>query len=170
MNNKTKAFAFRGQYLFLSVAVLYAVLFLVNSDAAQLSIVKSATILFKILPIFIFVILFTALLNFLLQPKKVTKHLGKDSGLKGWLWALIAGIISHGPMYAWYPLIEDLRNHGMKDALIVVFFASRTIKIPLLPMMVDYFGFVFTLILSCYILLGALLQGLLLEIFETEKS
>jgi len=75
-------------------------------------------------------------------------------------------VISHGPMYAWYPLLEDLRRHGMRDGLIVVFFASRTIKIPLLPVMIDYFGWTFTLVISLYILISALVQGLFLEMLE----
>ena len=120
----------------------------------------------KILPIFVVVILFTALLNYFIQPKQIADHLGRGSGARGWLWALIAGVISHGPMYAWYPLLEDLRGHGMRDGLIVVFFASRTIKIPLLPIMIDYFGWIFTLLLSFYILIGALVQGWILEIME----
>jgi uncharacterized membrane protein YraQ (UPF0718 family) len=169
MKKQDNTFAFRGKYLLLFVALLYGVLFVVNSHSAQLAMQKSSTILLKIIPIFVFVIFFTTLLNFFLQPKKITRHLGKESGIKGWLWALTAGVISHGPMYAWYPLIEDLRSHGMKDGLIVVFFASRTIKIPLLPMMVDYFGLAFTIILSFYILLGAILQGVLLEIGENKR-
>jgi uncharacterized membrane protein YraQ (UPF0718 family) len=63
-------------------------------------------------------------------------------------------------------MLEDLRIHGMRDGLIVVFFASRAIKIPLLPMMIDYFGWAFTLILSFYILIGALIQGWILETLE----
>jgi uncharacterized membrane protein YraQ (UPF0718 family) len=66
-----------------------------------------------------------------------------------------------------YPLLEDLRGHGMRDGLIVVFFASRTIKIPLLPIMIDYFDWVFTLILTLYILVSAIIQGLLLELFNS---
>lgn len=66
-----------------------------------------------------------------------------------------------------YPLLEDLRGHGMRDGLIVVFFASRTIKIPLLPIMIDYFGWVFTLVLTLYILVSAIIQGLLLELFDS---
>ena len=95
-------------------------------------------------------------------------YLGRESGVKGWLWVLIAGVISHGPMYIWYPLLEDLRSQGMKDAFIVVFFASRTIKIPLLPLMIDYFGLTFTLVLSFYLLVGALIQGLIMEILQPE--
>ena len=170
MKKEKKGFAFRGQYLLLFVVFLYGGMFFVDAHSAQLAMQKSGTILRKILPIFALVIFFTSLLNFFLRPKKITKHLGRESGIKGWLWALLAGVISHGPMYAWYPLIDDLRSHGMRDGLIVVFFASRTIKIPLLPMMVDYFGLSFTIVLSVYILIGAIIQGVLLEIGEPKES
>lgn len=170
MKKQQKPFSFRGKYLLLAVLILYGLFFLFNSQSALLALQKSGSILMKILPIFAVVILFTALINYLLRPKQIARHLGKDSGVKGWLWALAAGVISHGPMYAWYPLLEDLRDHGMKDRLIVVFFASRTIKIPLLPMMIDYFGLIFTIALSFYILLGALLQGLLLDKFEKKAA
>ncbi len=165
-----KPFAFRGQYFFLAVFILYALLFLVNSQAAQPALLKSIHILVKILPVFVVVILFTALLNYFLQPRQIAGHLGRESSYMGWLWALAAGVISHGPMYAWYPLLEDLRSHGMRDEFIVVFFASRTIKIPLLPMMIDYFGLTFTLVLSFYILIGSLLQGWLFAILRRPVS
>lgn len=166
MKKQGKPFAFRGKYLFLVVFILYGVFFLVSSETAWLALQKSGTVLLKILPIIAVVILFTALLNYFLQPKQVASHLGHESGAMGWLWALAAGVISHGPMYAWYPLLEDLRSHGMRDGLIVVFFTARAIKVPLLPMMIDYFGWAFTLVLSFYILSGALIQGWLLEFFE----
>jgi hypothetical protein len=71
------------------------------------------------------VILFTALLNYFLQPIQVVAHFGRESYIKGWLWALAAGVISHGPMYVWFPLLEDLRNHGILDGLIVTFFCFQ---------------------------------------------
>jgi uncharacterized membrane protein YraQ (UPF0718 family) len=166
MKGKNKPFAFRGLYLLSFVVVVYGSVFFFNAQVAGLAIGKSWVVLRKILPILAFVVFFTTLLNFFLRPKKITAHLGKESGAKGWFWALVAGVLSHGPMYAWYPLIEDLRSHGMRDGLIVTFFASRTIKVPLLPMMVDYFGLTFTIVLSFYILIGSVLQGLLLEITE----
>ena len=166
MKKHDKPFAFRGNYLFLTVIIFYGVLFFANSEAALSSLQKSGTVLLKILPIIAVVILFTALLNYFLQPRQFADHLGRESGAMGWLWALAAGVISHGPMYAWYPLLEDLRSHGMRDGLIVAFFASRAIKVPLLPMMIDYFGWRFTLVLSFYILIGALVQGWLMELIE----
>ncbi|MBU0945385.1 MAG: permease [Proteobacteria bacterium] len=170
MKTEEKPFTFRGRYLLLTVLILYAVLFLTNSHSALLALGKSGSVLLKILPIFAVVILFTALLNYFLKPKQIAKHLGKDCGSKGWLWALAAGVISHGPMYAWYPLLEDLRSHGMKDELLAVFFASRAIKIPLLPMMIDSFGLIFTLVFSFSILVGALGQGMCMRVLQEKKG
>jgi len=170
MKKQDNPFAFRGKYLLLIVLIVYGVLFSVGSPFALPALQKSSVILMKILPIFVIVILFTALLNYFLQPGQIAGHLGRESGGKGWLWALLAGVISHGPMYAWYPLLEDLRSHGMRDGLIVVFFASRAIKVPLLPMMIDYFGWSFTLVLSFYILIGALIQGWILEAMEKKHG
>ena len=166
MRKQEKSFAFRGKYLLLTVVLLYGALFVINSNSAVLALQKSTNLLLKIVPIFTLVIFLTALLNYYLQPEKIAKHLGQGSGLKGWLWALASGVISHGPMYAWYSLLEDLRTHGMKDELVVVFFASRAIKVPLLPVMVDYFGLLFTFLLSFYMLFGAILQGVCLTLFQ----
>ena len=165
MTQQKKAFTFRGKYFFGVVTALYGVLFFVNSERALAALQKSSAVLLQILPIIAVVILFTALINYFFQPRQVARHLGRESGIRAWLWSLLAGVISHGPMYAWYPMLEDLRSHGMRDGLIVVFFYSRAIKLPLLPMMIDYFGWEFTLVLSFYILLGALAQGWLLEFF-----
>ena len=168
--NGDKPFVLRGKYLLFIVLILYGLLFIGNSQAALLALQTSGKTLVKIVPILLMVILLTSLLNFFLQAKQIARHLGEESGGKGWFWALAAGVISHGPMYIWYPLLEDLRSHGMKDAFIVVFFASRTIKIPLLPIMIDYFGLTFTLVLSFYLLVGALIQGLIMEILQPKNG
>lgn len=167
--SQAKPFTLRGKVFFAVVFCAYIVCFLLAPEQAILALAKGGNILKKVLPIFALVICFTALLTFLLQPKKLARHLGEESGIRGWLWALAAGIISHGPMYGWYPLLDDLRQHGLRDSLIAVFFAARTIKIPLLPFMVDYFGLTFTIVLSCYILVGAILQGIIIEILNRNK-
>ena len=166
MKKHDKPFAFRGKYFLLAVCIFYGILFTCGYEKTSFALHKSAAILIRILPIIAVVILFSALINYFLRPKQIAGYLGRKSGFKGQLWALAAGVISHGPMYAWYPMLEDLRNHGMRDGLIVVFFYVRAIKVPLLPMMIDYFGWTFTLVLSFYILLGALIQGWILEVLE----
>ena len=166
MKKQQPAIVFRGKYLLPVVGIAYICLAVLNSHQAAAALHKSLLVLLKVLPIIAMVILFTSLINFFLKPKQIAKKLGKESGISGWIWTLLAGVLSHGPMYAWYPLIDDLRSHGMRDGLVVVFFAARAIKLPLLPMMIDYFGWLFTLVLSIYILLASLLQGVIYELLD----
>lgn len=170
MSKGKNAFSFRGKILFPAVLLGYCLFFLMDSSLAFTALENSLSLLKKIVPIILIVIVCTALLNYFLNPLRTAKHLGRESGFRGWLWALFAGVISHGPMYVWYPLIEDVRKHGMKDALVVVFFAARAVKVPLLPFMVDYFGLLFTSLLTFYILLGAILQGWSMELIQKKTA
>ncbi len=166
MSKPDKPMVFRGKYVLLAVLAAYALVFAVDSAAGMAAMLKSGAVAVKILPVIAGVIVFTALINYTLPPERIVRHLGRNSGVRGWVWALLAGIISHGPIYIWYPTLEELRRHGMRDALIVTLFAARVVKLPLLPLMVGYFGLEFTLILSFYILAGALIQGWLVEKLE----
>ena len=131
--------------------------------ATEVALLKTAKVVAEIIPILLIVIFFTALINRFFHPESLAKHLGQESGIHGWLIALLAGILSHGPMYAWYPMIEDLKKHGLRDGLIVTFFYARSIKFPLLPLIIDYFGLKFTLLLNFYTIVASLLQGIILD-------
>ncbi|MFP4169347.1 MAG: hypothetical protein ACLFSY_10970 [Desulfonatronovibrionaceae bacterium] len=160
-----KRFTFTGGYFFLAVLILYAGVLVLDAGTACMAAHKAAKIFLRILPILVGVILLTAFINYFLRPARIARHLGRKSGIRGWVWALVGGLLSHGPMYAWYPLLHDLRVQGTRDGLLAAFFASRAVKLPLLPIMIDYFGWIFTLFLCVYILTGAVIQGRLLEMF-----
>ncbi len=130
---------------------------------------KVGKISYRLIPIFVLVITLTALINYFLKPKKIMKYFGKDSGLKGLFYTLLGGIISHGPMYAWYPMLDDMRKHGLRFGLIATFMYARAVKLPLLPFMVGLFGLPFTVIVNLYILIFAVLQGKVIDILEREK-
>ncbi|HEB50044.1 MAG TPA: permease [Desulfobulbus sp.] len=154
---------FRGRLFLLLVVLAYLVLAWYNAPAAFHALRRGGLLLLRLLPVFAVVIGLIATVNYFLRPALIVRWLGRESGLRGWLLALLAGVISHGPMYAWYPMVRDLRSHGGRDGLVVVFLFARCIKVPLLPIMVDSFGLRFTLVLSGYILAGALVQGWLME-------
>ncbi len=157
---------FKGIKFLIFVAVLYIVLLIMDSSNALLALQESGSIIKKIAPIFILIIILTALINYFLKPKQIVKHFGKDSGAKGVFYALLGGIFSHGPMYAWYGMLEDMRIAGLKDSLIATFLYSRAIKLPLLPFMIDLFGLLFTLVITVYILIAAVTQGKIIDILE----
>ncbi|MEA3383456.1 MAG: permease [Campylobacterota bacterium] len=154
-----KRVQFKGLKFLSLVFFTYIVLLFLDNTNAILALDKSINIFYQLIPIFIFIIAITALVNYFLKPKHIIKHLGEDSGIKGIFYALLGGIVSHGPMYAWYGLINELREHGLKDELLIIFFYARAIKIPMLPFMIAIFGITFTIVISLYILIFAVLQG-----------
>ena len=157
---------FKGVKFLIFVIIGYILLLFLDNSNTILALQKSGEILKKIAPIFILIIILTALINYFLKPKQIMKHFGKESGAKGVFYALIGGILSHGPMYAWYGMLEDMRTHGLRDGLIATFLYSRAIKLPLLPFMVDMFGWLFTVVIIVYILLAAVVQGKVIDIVD----
>lgn len=148
------------------VIVLYLVLSFFNPEKIYSSLHASLDIIIQILPILVLVIFMMGVANYFLKPKKVSKYLGGESGIKGWVLAISMGILSHGPIYVWYPLLKDLRDHGMRSGLVAVFLYNRAIKIPLLPVMIFYFGIGFVIILSFYMIIASVIEGKIIEIIE----
>ena len=154
--------------IFLPVVLLLYIGFAFHDPHKTLNALDAALHVFlKILPIIVSVIVLLGVFNYFFDPKKFSQKLNAGSGIKGWFFALAGGVISHGPVYVWYPLLTDLRSNGVRDGLIVAFIYSRSIKVPMLPVMIDYFGWKFTLILSVYTLLAAVLQGIVMDFFKT---
>ena len=161
---------FKGMKFLSMVLIVYVILLIIETPDTLLAIEKSASILLSLLPLFLLIIMITALINYFLKPKQIIKHFGKDSGAKGIFYAVVGGIISHGPMYAWYGMLADMRSQGLKDGLIVTFMYARAIKLPLLPFMVDLFGLLFAIIITIYILIAAVLQGKIIDILEKSND
>jgi uncharacterized membrane protein YraQ (UPF0718 family) len=151
------------------VVVLYGVLYFYHPAKIFASLKASFDVLKMIAPILLIVFFLMALLNTFIDEKSIAKHLGEDSGAKGWGIALFGGILSHGPGYIWYPMLQELREKGALDGLIVAFLYARSIKLPWLPLMISYFGLSFTLVLSFYVVLGAFIQGLITNKLQASK-
>jgi len=166
-----KKFKFKGVKFLLFVVALFILLSIFDFENIPRIMDKFGTILYKIIPIFVLVIVLTALINYFLKPKQVMKYFGKDSGKKGLVYALIGGVLSHGPMYAWYPMLDDMRKHGLKYGLIANFMYARAVKLPLLPFMIGLFGLTFTVIVNVYILIFAVIQGKVIDfLMKNEKE
>ncbi|MCD4705866.1 hypothetical protein K8R61_02170 [bacterium] len=145
------------------IAVLYLITAIINFSLAKSAFFKSIFLIQKIIPVFILVFVLIFLTNLFLVPKKINKFIGINSGIKGWLTAIIGGILSLGPIYMWYPMLSDLKEKGAKDAFIACFLYNRAVKIPLIPMMIYYFGIPFTMVLSLYMILFSIINGFFVE-------
>ena len=153
-----------GKRIFLIiVAGIYLIAAIVNIDLAKSALAEFIFLLKKIIPVLILVFALMLLSNFFLDAKKIKKLAGESAGAKGWFVAVVAGILSSGPIYMWYPLLADLKEKGMKDGFIAAFLYNRAVKIPMLPMMIYYFGWPFTVILTGYMILFSIINGVLVE-------
>lgn len=153
-----------GKWIFLIiVAVIYLIAAVINIDLAKGALAEFVFLFKKIIPILALVFALMFLSNLFLDAKKIKKLAGESAGIKGWLMAVIAGILSSGPIYMWYPLLADLKEKGMKDGFIAAFLYNRAVKIPMLPMMIYYFGWPFTVILTGYMILFSIINGVLVE-------
>ena len=148
---------------FLLAAIVYVILGIYDFDLLKNALSALAGLIARIAPILLLVFGVMFLTNLFFESQGVVRFLGKGSGLRGWVLAIVGGIVSSGPIYMWYPLLSDLKEKGMKDSLIAAFLFNRAIKIPLLPMMVFYFGWPFALILSIYMTVFSVVNGILVQ-------
>jgi uncharacterized membrane protein YraQ (UPF0718 family) len=153
----------RGGWIFLAIMVgLHGVVALFDTGAAARSLEVFAGLLGNVVPALAVVVLLLFLVELLLNPKRVEKYLGRRSGLRGWAVALAAGVLSTGPVYAAYAVLRDLREKGMRPSLMAALLYARAVKLPLLPLLLHYFGLAYTGLLVFWILAFAVLGGLVM--------
>ena len=163
---KKKREIYAGLCFLASVIFLYLLLFLFEPEKTQKAFITTGNLLIRIIPILIVVIFFMVIMDYFVSPKKVLKYVGKGSGIKGWFLAVSTGILSHGPVYIWFPLLAELRSQGMRNGLVAAFLYNRSVKIPLLPVMIYYFGITFVIVLLSYMIVASIAEGKIIEMIE----
>ncbi len=149
-------------YFLISVLFAYVILFFFSGSLFYSSLSFFKNILVKIIPIFFFVFSLMILTNYFITPKFVLKHT-REKGVKKWFFIIIGGILSTGPIYMWYPLLADLKQKGLSDGLIACFLYNRAIKLPLVPLIVLYFGWSYVFILLFVMVLVSIFQGIFVD-------
>lgn len=142
------------------MVAVYGVVALVSPEQAIAAMKTSGRVLLQIAPALVVAFGVMVFLNLLITPAHIKRFLGKGTKAKGTLLSSAARILSMGSIYAWYPLLKDLREKGVSAFHFADFLGCRAVKIPLMPMMAAYFGRAFTLILSGLMVLAAMLTGL----------
>jgi len=159
-----------GGWLFLlMVLAAYGIAGVFDAETAQEALAFFGKILRQVIPALALVFLLLLACNLLIKPEWIRRNLGSDSGLKGWLIAAVGGVLATGSIYAWYALLRELREKGMRSSLAAVFLYSRAVKLPLLPLMIHYFGAMYTVVLCLYLLGFSFVSGMLMLTFEPRE-
>ncbi|HLN19264.1 MAG TPA: hypothetical protein VK255_03800 [Patescibacteria group bacterium] len=141
------------------MVLVYLIIAFFSRSYATEAFVRSLKELLKLLPLLLFVYIIIFAINLYLKPETIKKHLGHDSGMKGWLYALLGSILISAPPYVAFPMLKELRQHGMRYSFIAVFMNNRHVQPAMLPVMAYYFGLPFTITISIYILIFAVING-----------
>ena len=121
------------------VILIYGIFLIFSPVKTVKALASSVGILLTLLIPLSVVFTLIFLLNLFLRPAHVARFLGKKSGTKGWALSALAGIISTGPIYAWYPLLQELKKKGASHSPMAIFLGNRAVKPFLFPVMIAYF-------------------------------
>ena len=151
------------------VLVTYVILVITMPDKASAALRSSGKIFLNIIIPLCMVFILLLILNLFLKPAHIARFLGKEAGIKGIIFSATAGIISAGPIYAWYPILKELREKSAMNSLIAIFQGNRAVKPFLLPVMISYFGWAYVLTLTVFTILGSFVIGYLVGVLVKKK-
>lgn len=170
-NMKGSSKSKKSPWIFMgSTLILYLLVFLFDKVKAIEAADRFYHLLLEILPFLVVVFVVMVLINLFLKTSTLIKYMGKGSGLKGWIIAIIAGVFSMGAIYMWFPLLRDMMKKEVKPGLIAVFLYNRGIKLHWLPLMALYFGLKYVVILTLVTILVSLLQGAVIDFILLKKK
>jgi uncharacterized membrane protein YraQ (UPF0718 family) len=117
----------------------------------------------EVLPALGLVFALLLLANLFAERPWIERHLGREAGARAWIVALAAGVLAAGPPWPWYALAGQFMRRGIRPGPTAAFLYARAVKLPLLPLLVHYFGLAYAVSLSVWLLLLAVLGGLAMQ-------
>ena len=143
----------------MAVLAVY-VLVWIQSPEKALSALRAVLSLGRhILPSLGLVFVLMTALNLFVKPLRLNGMTRKGSSLVRMFFAAGAGILNTGPIFAWYPMLKDLREKGVTQRLLAVFLINRAVKPFLLPIMVAMFGWPYVFWLLILTVAGSFALG-----------
>jgi len=151
-----------GTRKFLSFVALVFLLFLfLEPTILMAALINTFILLFKVFPVLVLAFIVNYFINRFIKEETLKRHLGFDSGIKGYFYAIAAGILIGGPPYILFPMLGEFKKSGVKDSLLATFLFNRNVKIPFIPVVIFYFGVTYTIVISVLLILFSIINGLL---------
>lgn len=149
-------------YFLIAVISVYIILAFINFNLFLSSLKFFCNLIIQIVPILILVFILMVIANYFITPKFITKHF-REPGIKKWIFIIIGGILSTGPIFMWYPLLAELKEKGIGYGYLATFLYNRAIKIPLLPIAIFYFGLKYIIVLTVVMIFVSIIQGIIIN-------
>jgi uncharacterized membrane protein YraQ (UPF0718 family) len=162
---KNKPKSKKNIYFLISMVIIYIILGIFDFDKTMDAFKYALNIIITVIPILLFVYVFMVAMSFL-NEKKLRKTIVQSPTILKYVLMSILGTLSHGPIYAWYPFLQELNKKGVSKGNVSSFLYARGIKLTLLPMLISFFDLKFAIILTIITFLFSIIQGLLIDLTE----
>jgi len=161
-------------YLIMSaIIVVFVMLYFVFPAKGEVSLKNSWQFFIEMMEILPVVTILIGILSVWATQEMVTKYLGKESGFKGFLVALLMGTLPAGPLYVAFPIAKALRMKGASVGNMVTYLSVfAAIKLPQLLMEWRFLGWKFTLLRFPITVVLIYLMSLVVDLIfkKTEKK
>jgi uncharacterized membrane protein YraQ (UPF0718 family) len=146
--------------IWITGAVALLLSFIADRRKTWQGVRKGLSMFLRILPDFLIVLAAAALFLSLVPESALSHWIGKDSGLRGFAAAALAGSIALIPGFIAFPLAAVLLKSGASVAAVAVFITTlMMVGVFTLPVEKRYFGWRTSLLRNALSLLGALIVG-----------
>ncbi len=162
---------YRPITIFAITFIAYLVIILIFPSIQSKAMANLWKILYNLIPAFVLVYILMLLIDLFVEPKSLAAKFKAMRGWKLWLFSVIAGIISTGPIYMWYPLLARLKKEAeLNYGYIATFLYARAVKIPLLPFLIAYFGWNYAIAITITIIILSLIEGVIIDMLMEGKN
>lgn len=127
--------------LLIITLLAYGILFLVDAPRGMAALSQTGAFLKEMFQVLPPVMVISALIAVWVPREKIEAALGRQSGVRGSLLAMLIGSLSAGPIYAAFPAALVLSRKGASLANLVIIISSwAVIKVPLILVEATFLG------------------------------
>ena len=105
------------------------------------------------------------------KREKVEKHLGEESGIRGYIWAILLAGTTVGGLYLAFPVAYSLHSKGARLSVIFTYIgASAILRIPMTVFEASFLGIKFTLVRMLVSLPLVIISSILLDKYLSKRD
>jgi len=162
----------RDYFIMLAVIIAYIVIYFVFPSKGAVSLKSSWQFFIEMIEVLPAITILIGILSVWATHELVSKYLGKESGFKGFLIALVLGTLPAGPLYVAFPIAKALRLKGASVGNMVTYLSVfAAIKLPQILMEWRFLGWKFTALRYIFTVILIYFMSLLVDFIfkKTEK-
>ncbi len=153
----------RAQWLLLLTLLLYGWAFAVSPERAGQALAFGAQTFASVALLIVAVMGLVGLTQVWISREAVARLLGREAGFKALVISALCGTVLIGPAYLIFPLLMSIQRQGARWAVIVTVLTAYAVKIPMIPLEIEFLGWGFSLTRSLLTILFAIPCGLAVE-------